>query len=42
MKLDTSRVNVHAGTVSIGQLLGAKCASIFVILINVLKANNAK
>jgi len=42
LKLDTAKVNVHGGAVSIGHPLGCSGARIIVTLINVLKANNAK
>ncbi len=42
MKLDTAKVNVNGGAVSIGHPLGASGARIIVTLINVLKQNNAK
>lgn len=42
MKLDTSKVNVHGGAVSLGHPLGCSGARIIVTLINVLKANKAK
>jgi len=42
MKLDSTKVNVHGGAVSIGHPLGCSGARIIVTLINVLKANNAK
>lgn len=42
MKLDTAKVNVHGGAVSLGHPLGCSGARIIVTLINVLKQNNAK
>ena len=42
MKLDSSKVNVHGGAVSLGHPLGASGARIITTLINVLKQNNAK
>jgi acetyl-CoA C-acetyltransferase len=42
MKLDTSKVNVHGGAVSLGHPLGASGARIIVTLINVLKQNAAR
>ncbi|MDZ4808050.1 MAG: acetyl-CoA C-acyltransferase [Bacteroidota bacterium] len=42
MKLDSAKVNVHGGAVSLGHPLGCSGARIIVTLINVLKANNAK
>ena len=42
LKLDTAKVNVYGGAVSIGHPLGCSGARIIVTLINVLKANNAK
>jgi len=42
MKLDSSKVNVHGGAVSLGHPLGCSGARIIVTLINVLKANNAR
>jgi acetyl-CoA C-acetyltransferase len=42
MKLDSAKVNVHGGAVSMGHPLGCSGARIIVTLINVLKANNGK
>jgi len=42
MKLDTSKVNVNGGAVSLGHPLGASGARIIVTLINVLKQNKAQ
>jgi len=42
MNLDTSRVNVNGGAVSLGHPLGCSGARIIVTLINVLKQNGAK
>ncbi len=42
MNLDTSKVNVHGGAVSIGHPLGCSGARIIVTLINVLKQNGGK
>jgi acetyl-CoA C-acetyltransferase len=42
MKLDTAKVNVHGGAVSLGHPLGCSGARIIVTLLNVLKANNAR
>ena len=42
MKLDSAKVNVNGGAVSIGHPLGASGARIIVTLLNVLKQNNAK
>jgi acetyl-CoA C-acetyltransferase len=42
MKLDSSRVNVNGGAVSLGHPLGCSGARVIVTLINVLKQNNAK
>jgi len=42
MNLDSAKVNVHGGAVSLGHPLGCSGARIIVTLINVLKANNAK
>jgi acetyl-CoA C-acetyltransferase len=42
MKLDSAKVNVHGGAVSLGHPLGASGARIITTLINVLKQNNAK
>jgi acetyl-CoA C-acetyltransferase len=42
MKLDTSRVNVNGGAVSIGHPLGCSGARIIVTLLNVLQQNNGK
>lgn len=42
MKLDTSKVNVNGGAVSMGHPLGCSGARIIVTLVNVLKQNNAK
>lgn len=41
MKLDSSRVNVHGGAVSLGHPLGCSGARIVVTLINILKYHNA-
>ena len=40
--LDTSKVNVNGGAVSLGHPLGCSGARIIVTLINVLAQNNAK
>jgi acetyl-CoA C-acetyltransferase len=42
MKLDSAKVNVNGGAVSLGHPLGCSGARIIVTLINVLKQNNAK
>ncbi len=42
MKLDSTKVNVHGGAVSLGHPLGCSGARIIVTLINVLKANKAR
>lgn len=42
MKLDSKKVNVHGGAVSLGHPLGCSGARIIVTLINVLKQNNGK
>ncbi len=42
MKLDTGKVNVHGGTVSLGHPLGCSGARILVTLIHVLKQYNAR
>jgi len=42
MKLDTSKVNVNGGAVSIGHPLGCSGARIIVTLLNVLQQNNGK
>lgn len=42
MKLDSSKVNVHGGAVSLGHPLGCSGARIIVTLINVLKHNQGK
>lgn len=42
MNLDTSKVNVNGGAVSLGHPLGCSGARIIVTLINVLKQNNGK
>ena len=42
MKLDSSKVNVHGGAVSLGHPLGCSGARIIVTLINVLKQHNGK
>lgn len=42
MKLDSTKVNVNGGAVSIGHPLGCSGARIVVSLINVLKQNNGK
>lgn len=42
MKLDTSKVNVHGGAVSIGHPLGCSGARIIVTLIHVLKQHGGK
>lgn len=42
MKLDSAKVNVNGGAVSIGHPLGASGARIVVTLLNVLKQNKAK
>lgn len=42
MHLDSTKVNVHGGAVSLGHPLGASGARIIVTLINVLKQNNAR
>ena len=42
MNLDSSKVNVNGGAVSLGHPLGCSGARVIVTLINVLKQNNAK
>jgi acetyl-CoA C-acetyltransferase len=42
MKLDTSKVNINGGAVSLGHPLGASGARIVVTLLHVLQQNNAK
>jgi acetyl-CoA C-acetyltransferase len=42
MNLDTSKVNVNGGAVSLGHPLGCSGARIIVTLLNVLKQNNGK
>ena len=42
MKLDSAKVNVNGGAVSLGHPLGCSGARIIVTLINVLKQNNGK
>jgi acetyl-CoA C-acetyltransferase len=42
MNLDSSKVNVHGGAVSLGHPLGCSGARIIVTLINVLQQNNGK
>lgn len=42
MKLDTTKVNVNGGAVSIGHPLGCSGARIIVTLLNVLQQNNGK
>jgi len=42
LNLDSSKVNVHGGAVSLGHPLGCSGARIIVTLINVLKQNNGK
>lgn len=42
MKLDSAKVNIHGGAVSLGHPLGCSGARIIVTLINVLKQNKAK
>ena len=42
LKLDSSKVNVNGGAVSLGHPLGSSGSRIVVTLINVLKQNNAK
>lgn len=42
MKLDSAKVNVHGGAVSLGHPLGASGARIIVTLINVLKQHKGK
>ena len=42
MNLDTAKVNVHGGAVSLGHPLGYSGARIIVTLINVLKHNKGK
>jgi acetyl-CoA C-acetyltransferase len=42
LNIDSSKVNVNGGAVSIGHPLGASGARIIVTLLNVLKQNNAK
>ena len=42
MKLDSSKVNVNGGAVSLGHPLGTSGARIIVTLINILKQNNAR
>jgi acetyl-CoA C-acetyltransferase len=42
MKLDSSKVNVNGGAVSIGHPLGCSGARIIVTLLNVLQQNNGK
>ena len=42
MNLDTAKVNVNGGAVSLGHPLGCSGARIIVTLLNVLKQNNGK
>jgi acetyl-CoA C-acetyltransferase len=42
LKLESSKVNINGGAVSMGHPLGASGARIVVTLINVLQQNNAK
>lgn len=42
MEIDTAKINVHGGAVSLGHPLGASGARIIVSLLNILRVNNAR